>query len=73
MWYTVETEERRISSLRLEELAATGATTVATGCPFCLSMLNDAAGSREGERLGVRDVAEILSAVVRSTEDAPST
>ncbi|MCZ7662991.1 MAG: heterodisulfide reductase-related iron-sulfur binding cluster [Thermoleophilia bacterium] len=61
MWYTVEPEEQRISAIRLEELAATGATTVATACPFCLPMLNDAAGSREGERLAVRDVAEILA------------
>jgi Fe-S oxidoreductase len=61
MWYTVEPEEQRISAIRLDELAAVGATTVATSCPFCLSMLNDAAGSREGARLLVRDVAEILA------------
>jgi Fe-S oxidoreductase len=61
MWYTVELEEQRISAIRLEELAAAGATTVATACPFCLSMLNDAAGSRDGERMRVRDVAEILA------------
>lgn len=61
MWYTVEPEEQRISAIRLEELAATEATTVATACPFCLSMLNDAAGSRNGGRLLVRDVAEILA------------
>ncbi|MHB8868192.1 MAG: (Fe-S)-binding protein, partial [Thermoleophilia bacterium] len=61
MWYTVEPEERRISAIRLDELAAVGATTVATSCPFCLSMLNDAAGSRDGARLLVRDVAEILA------------
>lgn len=69
MWYTVDREEQRISAIRLEELAATEATTVATACPFCLSMLNDAAGSRNGGRLLVRDVAEIVADGLR--DDTP--
>lgn len=62
MWYTLEQEEERISALRLEQLAQSGAGTIATACTFCLSMLTDAAGSRGGQRLEVLDVAELLAA-----------
>jgi Fe-S oxidoreductase len=71
MWYTVEQEERRISALRLEELAATGAARVTTACPFCLSMLNDATGSREGDPLEVVDIAEVLSERLLARDSAP--
>jgi len=61
-FYQVEQEERRISGLRLEELLATGADRVVVSCPFCLTMLRDAAGSLTGRDVEVLDVAELLSA-----------
>jgi Fe-S oxidoreductase len=60
MWYTVEEESRRISAIRLDELVATGAPTVATSCPFCLSMLTDAAGSRSEKGIEIKDIAEVV-------------
>jgi Fe-S oxidoreductase len=39
---------------------ATGAETLAVGCPFCMVMLTDAARDA-GDRIRVRDVVEILA------------
>ena len=61
-FYQVEHEEKRISVLRYEELAATGAAKVAVSCPFCLTMLRDAAGAQGDLGLEVVDVAEVLHA-----------
>jgi Fe-S oxidoreductase len=52
----------RINEARFDEAAATGADTVATACPFCLVMLDDAAkakGDAGGPR--VADVATLLA------------
>ena len=52
---------KRINVERSEEALATGARTVAVGCPFCSTMLNDgvaAAGS--GDDVEVVDVATVL-------------
>ena len=37
-----EEKGKRINLARAEELAATGAETVAAACPFCASMFRDA-------------------------------
>jgi Fe-S oxidoreductase len=51
----------RVEGLRLEEARSTGATLVATGCPFCKIMLESAATTAgRGDDLRVRDVAEIV-------------
>ena len=59
-FYQVEQEERRISTIRYEELAATGAERIAVSCPFCLTMLRDAAGAQGEAGLDVVDVAEVV-------------
>jgi Fe-S oxidoreductase len=46
---------------RAEEALATGATTVATACPFCMTMMTDGVKRKEREDVQVRDVAEILA------------
>ena len=61
-FYQVEQEERRISALRYEELAATGAERVAVSCPFCLTMLRDAAAAQGEAACRWSDVAEVLRA-----------
>ena len=51
----------RINQERIGEAAATGAAEVATGCPFCLTMLGD--GVKETgreESLAVLDLAELV-------------
>lgn len=50
---------QRISHLRVEQAEKTGAAVVATACPFCLMMTDDAVKARESE-LDVLDIAELL-------------
>lgn len=66
-FYQVEHEETRISALRYQELADTGAGRVAVACPHCLTMLRDAAGAGGPDAPQVLDVAEALRARLRST------
>ena len=40
MWFD-DTPDQRIGVGRIEEALATGAKTVADGCPFCLTMVSD--------------------------------
>ncbi|WP_028708950.1 (Fe-S)-binding protein [Propionicicella superfundia] len=63
MW-TEETSGTRISEARLGEAAETGAETVATACPYCTIMLNDAAAGQE-QAPAVRDVALLVLDGVR--------
>ena len=58
-WFKVP-QQRSIAGIRTEEAASTGAKSIATECPFCLSMLEDSAKA-SGGGLGVRDVAEIVA------------
>jgi Fe-S oxidoreductase len=58
MW--MEEESPRINDTRFEEAAATGAETVATACPYCLVMLDDAAKGK-GSDVRVADVATLLA------------
>jgi Fe-S oxidoreductase len=59
MWKEEEQGDQRIGQARMAEAAASGAWTLAVGCPFCMIMLTDAAKELpEGPQ--VRDVAEIL-------------
>ena len=52
----------RINHARIQQLDASGAETVATACPFCLTMCRDGASELNiGERLQTRDVAELLA------------
>jgi Fe-S oxidoreductase/nitrate reductase gamma subunit len=56
-------EGEKINGLRAREAAATGASTVVTGCPFCLLMLEDGARriAADGRRLRARDVVELVA------------
>jgi Fe-S oxidoreductase len=71
-FYQVEQEERRISAIRYEELAGTGAARVAVSCPFCLTMLRDAAAAQGEHGLEVVDVAEIVADGAAATAGRPS-
>ena len=51
----------RINSIRAAEAAATGASTVATGCPFCMQMMEDGVKLTNNEhKIDVRDLADII-------------
>jgi len=60
MWKEEEHGSAAVNVTRYEEAAATGATTIAVGCPFCLTMLTDASKQAENG-IKVRDVAEIIA------------
>ena len=54
---------KRISEVRIEEVIETGADIVATACPYCLQMFEDAIKAKEVEEsLKVLDIAELLEA-----------
>ena len=58
MWK--EEEPPMVNEARYEEAAQTGARTLAVGCPFCLTMMVDAAKGAE-RPLEVKDVAELFA------------
>jgi Fe-S oxidoreductase len=60
MWKEEEEGKEAVRRERLKEAIATGADTVATGCPFCLTMLCDA-GNEMDSAIQVRDIAEIVA------------
>jgi Fe-S oxidoreductase len=60
MWKEEEHGSEKVNEVRFKEAAATGANTIAVGCPFCLTMMNDAAKGAGGE-IQVKDVAEIIA------------
>jgi Fe-S oxidoreductase len=55
---------KRVNNERVEEAMDTGATTIATGCPFCRVMItdgvDDVSATREVEKVAVLDVAQLL-------------
>jgi Fe-S oxidoreductase len=52
----------RVNKKRTLQLLDTGATTLATGCPFCMTMITDGLKAEEKEdKIGQRDIAEILA------------
>ena len=54
---------RRISEMRIEQVVETGADVVATACPYCLQMFEDAIKAKEVEEsLKALDIAELLAA-----------
>lgn len=60
-WMDLKIGER-VNSIRAAEAAGTGASTVATACPFCMQMMEDGVKLTGNEqRLDVRDIAEIIA------------
>lgn len=56
-----ETEGTKINVNRTEEAMMTGAETIASGCPFCMTMLTDGVKSLENEeKVQVKDIAEVI-------------
>ena len=60
-WMDLKIGER-VNSIRAQEAAETGASTVATACPFCMQMMEDGVKLTDNEsRLNVRDIAEVIA------------
>jgi Fe-S oxidoreductase len=63
MWKEEEHGTERVNENRFAEAAATGKNTLAVGCPFCLTMLTDAAKAAQSE-MQVKDVAEVVAETI---------
>lgn len=61
--FYADEEGEPINAIRAREAAETGATTVVTGCPFCLAMLTDGARriSAEHGSIRARDFVELVA------------
>src|SRR5512141_1792201 len=60
MWKKEEPGKMRVNEARYKEAKETGANTLAVGCPFCMTMLNDASKA-DGGSMQVKDVAELVA------------
>lgn len=64
MWMEEETGHR-INVARTEQALKTNATTISSGCPYCLTMLSDGTKAIEVEdSVNTYDVAEVLEKAV---------
>ena len=62
----------RINNMRTDQAIATGAATVAVGCPFCLTMLSDGIKDRKKEEtMAALDIAEIVWRAMDLEEEKP--
>jgi Fe-S oxidoreductase len=57
-----ETVGKRVNVERTEQALATGARTIAVGCPFCMTMITDGTKAKGvDETVRVRDLAELVA------------
>jgi Fe-S oxidoreductase len=70
MWMEEQNKDR-VNVKRTLQLVATGAKTIASGCPFCMTMLTDGLKSQELEaEIKQLDVAELLAQSCLEEESA---
>ena len=69
MWMEEQVPEGydRVNIIRSKELAATGADTVAVGCPFCSTMVTDGL-SAIGSEMDVKDIAELVWEQIKAND-----
>jgi acetoin utilization deacetylase AcuC-like enzyme len=61
-----ETIGKRVNVERTEQALATGAKTVAVGCPFCMTMMTDGTKAKDVEgSVQVKDLAELVAERLR--------
>jgi Fe-S oxidoreductase len=57
-----ETIGKRVNVERVEEALQLAPQSIATACPFCLTMLTDGLKAKEAdEKTAVKDIAEVLA------------
>jgi len=62
MFKEPEKGQKDINVARAEEALATGATTIAVACPFCMTMMSDGVKNKEREAdVVVKDLAELIA------------
>jgi Fe-S oxidoreductase len=61
MWKEDEPGDKRINVERAEEALETGASVVASNCPFCLTMISDGVKAKDKQdEVMVYDLAELI-------------
>jgi Fe-S oxidoreductase len=62
MFKEAEPGKKEVNIERTEEALATGASVIASACPFCMTMLSDGVKSKEKEaEVKVYDIAELIA------------
>ncbi len=62
MFKEPEKGNKDINIERTEDALATGATTIAVACPFCMTMMSDGVKNKEKEgNINVKDLAELVA------------
>lgn len=72
MWKEEEEGDIRVSTARIKEAIETNQRTLAVGCPFCMIMLEDAAGAEQSE-IEIQDVAELIAGRLAKPEESKDT
>lgn len=67
MWMEEHAPKERVNVIRAKELAATGADTVAVGCPFCSTMVTDGLAAIDAT-MEVKDVAELVWEQIKAND-----
>ncbi len=68
MW--MEEKHERVNIKRTEQLIDTGADTIATACPFCITMISDGVKSKKlAEDVRVLDIAELVAASIEGSNE----
>ncbi|HLY66687.1 MAG TPA: (Fe-S)-binding protein [Chloroflexota bacterium] len=63
--FMTESRGAKINHLRLDQALETGAGTVASACPFCLTMLEDAVSTKDvRETIRAKDVVELIAEAI---------
>jgi Fe-S oxidoreductase len=69
MSFIEEPPDQRVNQERANEVLESGADTLAVGCPFCMTMMEDGINARKGSReVRVMDVAELLWETMSKSE-----
>lgn len=66
VWYKVA-QKKKVNHIRYEEAQQVKADVLATACPFCASMFEDAALALGAKESGVRDIAELVAELIESS------
>jgi len=71
MWME-EDADKRLSYKRMEEIISTGVDCIASACPYCLSMFDDAVKAKEAEEtMKAVDLSELVAAALVDGEASP--
>ena len=66
MFKEAEKGDREVNTERTEDALETKAVTIATGCPFCNTMMTD--GVKNSEKEGSVDVLDIAEMIAQAAD-----